>query len=304
VAKSRPLGAILGAGSTGARILTALVLIPIVISAVLWAPTAVVTLLTLLVLFLCLVEFFYLGSLVGLHGYPRWTTLCALSLVLVQWAGATVAMRSFGGQVLVIREPGSLLARLAVPIEVLLLGFVLGTACIAVCSRQPVREVPGALGISAAAILFIALPLSYAVRLHSAEGLGRKLLLFTLVMIWAGDTLAYFTGRWIGRLPMAPVLSPKKTWEGAVANVVAALIVGGLFARWLGLELTEVAGLSVLANVAGQIGDLAESALKRAAGVKDSGSLLPGHGGMLDRVDSLLFALPVIWGYVWFLQWR
>jgi phosphatidate cytidylyltransferase len=103
---------------------------------------------------------------------------------------------------------------------------------------------------------------------------------------------------------MAPVLSPKKTWEGAVANVVAALIVGGLFARWLGLELTEVAGLSVLANVAGQIGDLAESALKRAAGVKDSGSLLPGHGGMLDRVDSLLFALPVIWGYVWFLQWR
>ncbi len=304
MAKSGTSISTLSSGGTLARILTALILIPVVVAAVLWGPTALVALITIVVLFLCLVEFFYLGALAGLRGYPRWTTLCALSVVLVQWAGAAVAMRPFGGQVLVIREPGSLLARLAVPVEFLLLGFVLGAACIAIFSHQPVRAVPGALGISAAAMLFIALPLSYAVRIHGTDALGPKLLLFTLVMVWAGDTLAYFTGRLIGRLPMAPVLSPKKTWEGAAGNVVAALVVGGLFARWMGLDMVQLAVVAVLASVAGQIGDLAESAYKRAAGLKDSGSLLPGHGGMLDRVDSLLFALPVVWGYVWLLQWR
>ncbi|MCL6565177.1 MAG: phosphatidate cytidylyltransferase [Acidobacteriia bacterium] len=293
-----------GFGGTHARILTAVLLIPVVVTAVLWAPTALVTLLTMVVLFLCLVEFFYLATLAGLRGYPRWTTFCALMLVLVQWAGASVAVRSFGGQLLIVREPGSLLARLAVPVELLLLVFVFGAAVLAVLSRRPVREAPGALGVSAAAMLLVALPLSYAVRLHGADPLGRKLLLFVLVLVWAGDTLAYFTGRLIGRRPLAPVLSPKKTWEGAAANLVAALFVAALLARWVGVEVVQLALVAALANLAGQLGDLAESAYKRAAGVKDSGALLPGHGGMLDRVDSLLFALPVVWGYLWILEWR
>ncbi len=293
-----------GAGGTFARILTAGLLIPLVVATVLWAPTALLTLLTMGVLFLCLVEFFYLGALAGLRGYPRWTTFCALMLVLVQWASASVVARSFGGHLLVVREPGSLLARLAVPVELWLLVFVFGAAWLAVLSRRPVREVPGALGLSAAAMLLIALPLSYAVRLHGAEPLGRKLLLFALVLVWAGDTMAYFTGRQIGRMPLAPVLSPKKTWEGAMANLMAALLVAVLLARWVGVNVGQLVLVAALANLAGQLGDLAESAYKRAAGVKDSGALLPGHGGLLDRVDSLLFALPVVWGYLWLLEWR
>jgi phosphatidate cytidylyltransferase len=126
---------------------------------------------------------------------------------------------------------------------------------------------------------------------------GPKLLLFALVLVWAGDTAAYFVGRSIGRWKMAPNLSPNKTWEGAAANLLASLAVGVFFARWTGIGLRSLLPGAALANVAGQLGDLAESAYKRSAGAKDSGGLLPGHGGMLDRVDALVFAVPVVWYY-------
>ena len=101
---------------------------------------------------------------------------------------------------------------------------------------------------------------------------------------------------------MAPVISPKKTWEGAVGNLLGSLLVAWPFAQWLGdprVEWYDLALVAAIANVAGQVGDLVESAYKRGAGVKDSGALLPGHGGVLDRVDSLIFAAPVVWCYVW-----
>jgi phosphatidate cytidylyltransferase len=149
-------------------------------------------------------------------------------------------------------------------------------------------------------LLLVAWPLSYVVRIHAMEG-GRVWLLFTLALIWAGDTLAYFTGRAIGRHPMAPQISPKKTWEGAAGNVLGSLIVAAVFARWLDVGVAHLMGIALLANVAGQLGDLVESAYKRGAGVKDSGTLLPGHGGMLDRVDALIFAVPVVWAYLQFI---
>jgi phosphatidate cytidylyltransferase len=111
--------------------------------------------------------------------------------------------------------------------------------------------------------------------------------------------LAYFVGRAIGRFKMAPVLSPKKTWEGALANVVASLAVASVFARWIEADTVSLLIIAGVANIAGQMGDLTESVYKRAAAVKDSSALLPGHGGMLDRIDSLILASPVVWiGYL------
>ncbi|HTU43849.1 MAG TPA: phosphatidate cytidylyltransferase [Bryobacteraceae bacterium] len=123
------------------------------------------------------------------------------------------------------------------------------------------------------------------------------LLFFALALNWIGDTAAYYAGRLFGRHKLAPVVSPKKTWEGAAASVAASVAFGLLYLGYFMPHVPwwEVAGMAVLGNIAGQFGDLAESAIKRGAGVKDSGNLLPGHGGMLDRVDSSLFALPTVY---------
>ena len=126
--------------------------------------------------------------------------------------------------------------------------------------------------------------------------LGRAWLLFTLLVVFACDTGAFAVGRLVGRHPMAPRLSPNKTWEGAVGgfavSVGAALLVGVVFD--LTVPLWQQALIGAVASVAAQAGDLTESALKRAANVKDSGSIMPGHGGILDRMDSILFALPAV----------
>jgi phosphatidate cytidylyltransferase len=111
-------------------------------------------------------------------------------------------------------------------------------------------------------------------------------------------------GRSLGRVKMAPALSPGKTWEGAAANVVASVLVAIPFARWTGIDLLTLMAVAATANIAGQMGDLIESAYKRGAGVKDSSSLLPGHGGMLDRIDSLILASPAVWAVYQLLAMR
>jgi phosphatidate cytidylyltransferase len=146
---------------------------------------------------------------------------------------------------------------------------------------------------------------------------GPSLVAFLLCVVWAGDTTALYVGRAWGRHKMAPSLSPNKTWEGALGSLASSLLAAGallglahLFATqwdkvWLSYpeDLWYWLGLAVLVNVAAQVGDLAESALKRSAGVKDSGSLLPGHGGVLDRIDALLLAAPVLWYAQLIHQW-
>ena len=142
-----------------------------------------------------------------------------------------------------------------------------------------------------------------------AQNNGPSLLVFLLCTVWAGDTLALYIGRPFGRHKLAPRLSPQKTWEGSLASVAGSLIAAGALleiASYLGrLNLVALSYadevwwywliLAVIINIAAQVGDLAESALKRSAGVKDSGTLLPGHGGILDRVDALLLAAPALW---------
>ncbi len=282
---------------TRARVLTAVVLIPAVVAVAWWGSTGLVTACVGLVTLLALLEFFALAAGAGLHGYRLWTGFCALAVLFAQWIATGLESWNLGRTGLLIMRTGGMGRPLEVPLDSVLLMFVVGAAAIALGSRWPLSEVLPAIGISAAALLFVALPLSYVVRLHGAGTLGPKLLLFVLVLVWVGDTLAYFVGRSVGRLPMAPQLSPKKTWEGAAANLLGSLLVAALFSRWLPIEPWHLLLMAGLGNIAGQAGDLIESAYKRSAGVKDSGGLLPGHGGILDRVDALILAAPVVWYY-------
>ena len=127
--------------------------------------------------------------------------------------------------------------------------------------------------------------------------------LFLLVVVWAGDTAGYFVGRSLGTHQSFPRVSPGKTWEGTAGSFAAACLVGVLYERflWEGASYGKLVLLAGVLNVAAQFGDLAESALKRSAGVKDSSQLVPGHGGVLDRIDALLFAAPVLW-YYWLVR--
>lgn len=132
-------------------------------------------------------------------------------------------------------------------------------------------------------------------------------MLFALAVNWVGDTFAYYTGKAFGKHKLAPRISPGKSWEGSIASVLSAMALGSVYLHYLKPEVppAQAALLCFAANAAGQMGDLAESALKRGAGVKDSGNLLPGHGGWLDRVDSSLFSVPVVYWLItqeWFLR--
>jgi phosphatidate cytidylyltransferase len=135
-----------------------------------------------------------------------------------------------------------------------------------------------------------------AIPLHAVN---RHWMMYALIVNWTGDIGAYYIGRAFGKHRLAERVSPKKSWEVAVAAVVTAIAVGGAYLVYFipGVGLAEAIVLTAVANVAGQLGDLCESAMKRGAGVKDSGSILPGHGGFLDRVDSTLFSLPVIYAF-------
>jgi len=150
-------------------------------------------------------------------------------------------------------------------------------------------------------IIYIAVPLSYVILLRNLVH-GRWWLLFILFVIWASDTFAYFTGKTVGRHKLSPYVSPNKTVEGAIGGLAGAVIAGCVMNKYftMGMPIAEAAALSVILGIIGIIGDLAESLLKRSAGVKDSGHIIPGHGGVLDRIDSLLFPVPFVYYFLIF----
>lgn len=272
-----------------ARILTGVILIPIVIALVWWGPPALVAACAAGVSMLAMLEFFDLGERMGLGAFRYWTFACAAGIFYAQYSAGLVESHSFLGGT-ITRGTGP-----AISLEAVLLIFVYGTVAIGLGTRRPLRDVLPAIAAGSAGVLFVALPFSYIVRSNEVEHVGRQLVLFTLFLMWAGDTSAYFAGKAFGHLPMAPALSPKKTWEGALANLVGSLLVAVFFAKWMQSDALPMLILAGLANIAGQVGDLTQSAYKRGAAVKDSGALLPGHGGVLDRIDSLILAAPVVW---------
>jgi len=275
-----------------ARILTAAVLIPLVLALVWWGPPALLAAIAAGVALLALLEFFNLAGRMGLRAFRDWTLACAAGLFYAQYTAGLVETHSFRG-VSIVREGGW-----GISLEAVLLIFIFGMAAIGIGTRRRFYEVLPGMAASSAGLLFVALPFSYLVRIDEIERSGRTLVLFTLFLMWAGDTLAYFVGKALGHVPMAPELSPQKTWEGAFANLIGSLLVGLLFARWVQVETLPLLVIAALGNIAGQMGDLLESASKRSAGVKDSGGLLPGHGGILDRIDALILCIPVIWFYL------
>jgi phosphatidate cytidylyltransferase len=285
-------------GMTWKRVATAVVLIPFVVGLVLYGSTAWVALALAAIIVLAMIEYFALGDAIGHRAYRVWTLICALLLVYVRWAvvaSAWLRTPSLRVPGLYVLPPGVFRGT-----DDILIIFVLGIAVLTLATRRPLVESLAAAGISSSALLLVAFPLSFAVTLHGVTGIGPKLLLFALVITWAGDTVAYFVGRAVGKHPFAPILSPKKTWEGAVGGFAGSLLVGIAFSKWIGVPMGQMLAMAAVGNVAGQVGDLLESAYKRSAGVKDSGTLLPGHGGILDRIDALILAIPVVC-YYWIL---
>jgi phosphatidate cytidylyltransferase len=281
---------------TWMRVATAVVLIPIVVGLVLWGSTALVALTLALIIVLALFEYFALGDAIGHRAYRFWTATCALLLVYVQWLAAIEPSYQLAGGLTIHRVIGRYAAGL-LGLSEAFFTFVVGVAVLTLWTRRPLVEGLPAAGISSSGLLLVAFPLSFAVRLHGLGDQGPKLLLFALVITWVGDSVAYFAGRAIGKHPLAPHLSPKKTWEGSVASFAGSLLAAVVFTRWLSAPLPHLLGMAGAGNIAGQVGDLLESAYKRSAGVKDSGGMLPGHGGILDRVDALILAIPVVWYY-------
>jgi phosphatidate cytidylyltransferase len=180
----------------------------------------------------------------------------------------------------------------------LVLSVGLGTLLL--FSRTPLEETIPALGVLGFGIPYFALPIA---AVHRLRELDPWLLILLFAIVWLGDTAAYYIGSRIGRHKMAPVISPKKSWEGATAGFVVSLLaaVAWMFLRRDGLDPLLLVAAAFTAAAA-QVGDLVESMIKRGAGVKDSGQILPGHGGFLDRLDALLFAAPVLLFCLWLLK--
>jgi phosphatidate cytidylyltransferase len=186
---------------------------------------------------------------------------------------------------------------------------ILSLALLLVCAfSSPVARVLPDASNAVFCLVYTGFTLVSLPALH-AQNNGPSLVVFLLCVVWAGDIAALYIGRPFGRHKLAPTLSPNKTWEGSIASIAGSLLAaGGLLgiseylAGWNSVALSYADEvwwywlvLAVIVNIAAQVGDLAESALKRSAGVKDSGTLLPGHGGILDRIDALLLAAPALW---------
>ncbi len=247
------------------RVITALVLIPTITYVIAFAPLAVFLSVLAAVAFLCFLEY---SGIVAANGVAK-PGIAGFVL------GFIVLLSPWGGT-----------------------GLIAGVALVALAMTLRAPDLRTALARSGAlalgvAYIFGAWHCAYQLRLISPWWL-----LFAIALNWVGDTAAMYAGRTMGRHKLAPRISPGKTWEGAVASVLASVVFGVILVCYAipGAPLWIAALIAMLANIAGQIGDLCESVLKRGAGMKDSGTLLPGHGGWLDRVDSTLFAVPVAYG--------
>lgn len=254
------------------RVLTALLLIPFFCYIVLWAPQWAFLAAVAAVAAMCFREY---SNLTAPHGIAK-----------PGWVGYLAG-------ILLLFSPGNY--------GPLLVLIAIVAMSVALRARQMSQALPDA-GALLLGVVYVFGSLRCAIDLRA---ISPYWLFFALSLNWAGDIAALYAGRMFGRHKLAPEVSPGKSWEGSIASAAASVIYGAFYFSSLlkTVPLAGALGLTVIANVAGQFGDLCESSLKRGAGVKDSGTLLPGHGGWLDRVDSSLFALPVVYSVVRYFGW-
>lgn len=255
------------------RVLSALVLLPIVIGAVWFLPPVATLVLALIAAVLAFIEYVRIAAALGAEvplAVPGAAVLGACAVLGAGWA----------------------------LVDVVLMTAIITVGAMAVASGRPGPEI---LRNSAAAlfpILYIGLPLGALAAIRVSG--GREAVLLMMATIVISDSAQYYTGRALGRRPLAPTISPKKTLEGAIGGLVFGTLAFVLGARFVfpeaAVALLALVGASIAAL--GIVGDLFESLLKRSAGMKDSGALIPGHGGVLDRIDSWLFAAPVYYMFV------
>jgi phosphatidate cytidylyltransferase len=267
------------------RARSAAILVPPLLIAV-WLGEPWIALVIGLAVVLAAVELFRLLTAAGHHSMP----LLGIMLAVVVALGDSVKALPGGS--------GLLLASLGI--------VLVGTAAL---TRLDPREGLAIFATTTFGALYVGM-LGFVVRLSATDsrvdpaailgflGSERAWVLALVLVVWAFDTAAYVTGRRIGKRPFMPHISPSKTLEGVIGGLIAAGLVGALLIAALGRPWLAGLVFGVVLAAAAQAGDLAESMLKRAAGAKESGTLIPGHGGMLDRVDSFLFAAPVAYFYV------
>jgi len=264
------------------RVLTALVLIPLVLALVFLGPTWLVTL-----------------AVAGVAALAGWECLD-----LAEKSGANPPRIAA-----LVAIAGLFLGNFEWPDQTASILGILSLSLLIYCTFfRPVEQVLADASTSIFTLLYVGFTLVSLPALRE-ETNGPSLVTFLLCAVWAGDIVALYVGRSWGRHKLAPSLSPNKSWEGALGSVAGSLLVTVLLLALSNLLSTRFnssrlsfpediyywLSLAVLVNVTAQVGDLAESALKRSAGVKDSGNLLPGHGGVLDRIDALLLAAPMLW---------
>ena len=303
------------------RVLTAVILIPIVVLALFKAPLWLFTLLVLGVALLAAREYFDIAEATGFRPFRGLSYLFLVLTFVVVWGLSSPIDPGGPGN-----EFASIIFFYGIP------PIVLGAPLLFMLDSMRRQELSQAL--PDAAVSYLVLP--YAgftlalLPLMRTTPSGPVYLLFLMLLVWSGDITAYYVGRAVGKHKLAPRVSPGKTWEGAIASTIGSVIVAAmlfhfssavvsglvrigllqkpfkLFGPETGIDARPLVSIPfvytlifpIFVNVAAQLGDLFESAIKRGAGVKDSGTLLPGHGGVLDRIDALLFALPV--GFLFF----
>lgn len=248
------------------RIITGLVLAPLVVLLFISGPSWAKAIVVIVAACICLGEL-YAMAMPG-HVLERWIGIALGAAIL------TVLWRSPP------THPFALaLAGLAIP------------ATVVVLRPAPIDRAAFRLFAMWGGLIYIVLPLYAALELALAP---HPWMLYVCASVWIGDTAAYFTGKAIGRHKLHPRVSPNKTWEGAIGGLAGSALGGFVLVQVLDLPIATVPALiySVVGGAIAQMGDLAESLIKRSCGVKDSGTLLPGHGGLLDRIDALIVALP------------
>jgi phosphatidate cytidylyltransferase len=268
------------------RVITAAVLIPLVLLLLLKGSFLLVVIATTLVAELATWEYI---SIADSHGsrLPRVLLLITIAVLLAA----------------AFREPSLILPAIG----------LCSIALLVVCSfRSPLERVLPDTAFSVFGLLYCGLTMA-TVPLVWLQPDGPSLVVFLFCIVWTGDIAALYVGRNFGRTKLAPRISPNKSWQGTAASLIASLLIAAALVALAGKlppgtlhygnSLVHWLGLAAVLNVFAQVGDLVESAIKRGAGVKDSGVMLPGHGGILDRIDALLLAAPALWYAQWIQQY-